>query len=400
MEIILGKDLKNHQSDLCDLLNVYGGVIDDTVIFNSHDYENEHFPYASFPTIPDKIFKKIEIKSYANSCVDIAKDCRITYDNLRTIWKCFDPNSVLTTYFPELDSIFSRAMTQHTALMSCRFSVHFKPIFLHDLKDEYVTQNVTDEDIDAYDRFAPIITVFPSKVDAIWNRDKIRSMSDISYGMAIEEFVAPFIKLRDDVAAIGADKYHPAYADAVKIYSKLYDAVSELRFDLAEVHRIDVFNAPVYPDKNLYDLIKVSFNHCTLLIDNIQDNLKDALNIGLYKGSDRAAKLLYRQLLTVNTVVNNSVNEMMSILSEYEKDDFADGDLFSDDDVLDIMRLFGVSTCHDTEFWPTRDLPCWSKLDLNTVHQITTLMKTDAYQDFDDELRRQLRKHNDSEDTE
>ena len=394
MEKILGIDLKNHHRDLCDLLNVDSEALDDIVIFNIQDYENEHFHYASFPTISDKAFEKIEIESYVKSCIDIAKECRLTYTNLRTIWKCFEPNSTLAANFPELDNLFNKAMTQLIALMSCRFSVHFKPIFLHDLKDGYVAQNVTEEDIDDYDRFEPIITVFPSKTVAIWNRDKIRSMSDVSYGMAIEEFVTPFIKLRDDVGMIEADKYHPAHADAVRIYSKLYNAVTELRFDLAEVYQIDVFNTPVMPNKNPYDLVKVSFNHCRWLTDDIMDNLKDALNIGLYKGSTRAAKLLYRQLLAVYTVVNNSVDKMMETLSEYEQEDFADGDLFSPEDVLDTLWLFEPSPCHDVEFLAMRDLPGWSKLDLETVKQITTLMKTDAYQDFDHELHQLLHKYN------
>ena len=161
MEIILGKDLKNHHSDLCNMLNTLSETLDDTVLFNSPDYENEHYPYASFPDIPAKAFDKIEIQSYAKSCVDIAKECCITYNNLRVIWKLFASNLVLYANFPELNDIFDRAMTQHTAIMSCRFSVHFKPIFLHDLKDEYVAQNVTDDDIDAYDLFAPVVTVFP-----------------------------------------------------------------------------------------------------------------------------------------------------------------------------------------------------------------------------------------------
>ena len=398
MEKILGKDLKNHHKDLCCLLNELSETLDDLVIFNSHDYENEHFPYASFPTISDKDFDKIEIESYADACVSIAKECRMTYSNLRTIWECIEHNSTLAANFPELDNLFSNAMTQLIALMSCRFSVHFKPIFLHDLKDEYVAQNVTAEDIDTYDRFEPIITVFPSKSTASWNRDKIRSMSDVSYGMAIEEFVAPFIKLRDDVGMIEADESHPAHADAVKIYSRLYDAVTELRFDLAEVYQIDVFNTPVRPNKNPYDLVKASFNHCSWLTDDIMDNLKDALNIGLYRGSTRAAKLLYRQLLTVYTVVNNTVDKMMELLGEYEQEDFADGDLFSPEDVLDTLWLFEPSPCHDAEFLPMRDLPGWSKLDLETVKQITALMKTDPYQDFDHELRRLLHKYNDSDD--
>ena len=148
MEKILGKDLKNHHRVLSDLLNVSSKALDNIVIFNSHDYENEHYPYASFPTIPDKDFNRIEVQSYADACVSIARDCRMTYINLQTIWECVEHNSALAANFPELDNMLSNAMTQLTALMSCRFSVHFKPIFLHDLKDEYVAQNVTAEDID------------------------------------------------------------------------------------------------------------------------------------------------------------------------------------------------------------------------------------------------------------
>lgn len=387
---IYGKDIKNHRSAICDILGIENDQLDALSIVSPHVHVRTYWEVV-FPTMPPKKHRIGDDEVYIDGCEHVSAAARRGFNGIGHILSCFKGMPKLTEACPELANIIKEAVTNIVVINACRFNVHFQPIFTEDLTDDCLDENPMVRKYIMSDEFCPLAYIFPSRETAIANRNKIRTMSDVTYGAAVEAFCRPFIQLRDKVSEIDLDEDHPAHYEAQEIYKKLMVCVAKLRYSMLNAEHINVFNRPIDPDDEIYKSNYPSPNINAWYADEVAKKLNDCLLIADRLDKFRANQVLQNNLIGVYYHAKSVINTMLEMLTEDERDDYEEDELFDDND-RDVRRVFAMSNYADSGARPKHNLKKWSRHDLNTVMLMSFLFNTEPYSEFNDALMDNLRR--------
>ena len=389
--VIYGKDIKNHRSAICDILGIEKDRLDTLGITLGNRCVENHW-YVVFPTMQAKKHRTGDNRVYVDGCEYPVTATQTVFNDIGHIFRCFKDMPKLTEACPELTNIVEEAVSNIIAIHACRFNVHFRPIFAEDLTDEYLDENPMVRECSIYGTFHPVAYIFPSRDTAIANRTKIHTMSDITYGASAEAFCRPFMQLRDKVAEIDLDDGHPAHHEARLVYKKLVYIIAELRHCMLNAKHHDVFNRPINPHIGLYENGYPSQNINAWYVESVTTKLNDCILIADRLDDYNANKMLQRQLLNVHLHVKNVIATMVEMLTEDDREDYYDDDLFDDENATDVNHVFSLSGRAVYTYNPKRDLKDWSRHDLNTLMIMILLFNTEPYLEFNDALMDNLRR--------